>query len=372
MRVLHITSGNLFGGVETLLTTLARYRGVCPEMEPEFAVCFSGRLSEELSTDEARVHLLGNVRVRNVISVWRVQKRLAELLRERHFDLAVCHMPWVQAIFGPIVHSAKVPLVSWFHNAADRLHWVDVWARIAVLPNLIICNSSFTRATLPRNLSKIPTHVIYYPVPQPSISLDEDERRSIRAELQTGTDTVVIIQISRMEAWKGHLLNLKALSTLKEIPNWICWQVGGFQRRREMKYFASLVAEADRLGIANRLRFLGERTDVARLLRAADLFCQTNLIAEPFGIVFIEALFASLPVITIASGGALEIINDSCGFLVSPDVKAVAKAERLLIVDDALRATLGGAGPKRAKMLCAVDKQINKLAAILRSVIRRT
>ena len=139
-----------------------------------------------------------------------------------------------------------------------------------------------------------------------------------------------------------------------------------------MKYFASLVAEADRLGIANRLRFLGERTDVARLLRAADLFCQTNLIAEPFGIVFIEALFASLPVITIASGGALEIINDSCGFLVSPDVKAVAKAERLLIVDDALRATLGSAGPKRAKMLCAVDKQINKLAAILRSVIRRT
>jgi len=55
-----------------------------------------------------------------------------------------------------------------------------------------------------------------------------------------------------------------------------------------------------------RVRFVGERLDVARILAAADIFCQPNIEAEPFGIVFIEALYAGLPVVASASGGALE------------------------------------------------------------------
>ena len=48
MKVLHISSGNLYGGVEVLLATLAREQACCPEMEPHFALCFEGRLSPEL------------------------------------------------------------------------------------------------------------------------------------------------------------------------------------------------------------------------------------------------------------------------------------------------------------------------------------
>ncbi len=347
MRALHIASGNLFGGVETLLVTLAQNRALCRTMEPEFAVCFSGRLSQELSSTDAPIYLLGDVRIRNPLSVWRARRRLAEILRIRDFDLAVCHMPWVQAVFGPVVRSFHIPSVIWFHNAANGRHLIDMWARVAALPSLIICNSSFTAATVPRKFSKIATEVIYYPVLQPSISFDENEGKLIRAALQTSDNAIVIIQVSRMEPWKGHLLHLKALSALKEIPNWICWQVGGPQRTTEIAYFESLIAEAERLGIAERVRFLGERTDVAQLLRAADLFCQSNLVPEPFGIVFIEALFAALPVVAVASGGALEIIDHSCGFLVSPEADAIARAERVLIQDNVLRVTVGSAGPKK-------------------------
>jgi glycosyltransferase involved in cell wall biosynthesis len=130
------------------------------------------------------------------------------------------------------------------------------------------------------------------------------------------------------------------------------------------------MAEAERLGIAERIRFLGQRNDVPQLLRAADLFCQSNLRPEPFGIAFIEALFAALPVVAVASGGALEIIDDSCGFLTPPEAEAIAAAERVLIQDNVLRAALGSAGPRRAQMLCDVKTQINKLAEILSSSVR--
>src|SRR5262249_31606658 len=48
LRVLHVHSGNLYGGVETFLTTLARDADVEPRMLPSFAICFGGRLSDEL------------------------------------------------------------------------------------------------------------------------------------------------------------------------------------------------------------------------------------------------------------------------------------------------------------------------------------
>src|SRR5262249_37482144 len=63
MRTLHICSGNLYGGVETIQVTLARYRHECPQMEPHFTVCFEGRLSRELRELEVPVHTVGAVRV---------------------------------------------------------------------------------------------------------------------------------------------------------------------------------------------------------------------------------------------------------------------------------------------------------------------
>jgi glycosyltransferase involved in cell wall biosynthesis len=366
-RVLHISSGNLFGGVETFLISLARHRNLCPTMDPEFGLCFEGRLSKEVSATGARLHWLGNVRISDLLSVRRARREFAKLIRGRRFDCVIFHNPWSQAIFGSVAYSASIPLVSWFHNAVSARHLIDLAARIAARPKLIICNSSFTASTLPKRLLQIRTELIYYPIPRPTIALNESERKSIRASLQTADDATVIIQVSRMEAWKGHSLHLKALSLLKDVPNWICWQVGGAQRSSEVVYFNSLVAEAERLGIAERLRFLGERNDVAQLLRAADLFCQSNLRPEPFGIVFIEALFAGLPVVAVASGGALEIIDNTCGLLTPPEPEAIAKAERTLIEDKMLRNSMGHAGPSRAQKLCDIGTQINKLGEILAS-----
>ena len=59
VRVLHVIGGQLYGGVETLLLTLARLRHLCPGMQPEFAVCYGGRLADELRAAGVPVHLIG-------------------------------------------------------------------------------------------------------------------------------------------------------------------------------------------------------------------------------------------------------------------------------------------------------------------------
>ncbi|MET0648722.1 MAG: glycosyltransferase, partial [Pyrinomonadaceae bacterium] len=99
MRVLHVHSGNLYGGVETMLSTVARRRDACPGMEPHFALCFEGRLSEELEASRARVHHLPDVRVSRPATVMRARKALAALLRDEKFDVVICHSSWSHAIF---------------------------------------------------------------------------------------------------------------------------------------------------------------------------------------------------------------------------------------------------------------------------------
>src|SRR5712692_4243742 len=48
MRLLHVHSGNLYGGVEALLHTVASCRELCPERQSEFVLCFEGRIAAEL------------------------------------------------------------------------------------------------------------------------------------------------------------------------------------------------------------------------------------------------------------------------------------------------------------------------------------
>lgn len=361
MRVLHIYSGNLYGGVETMLVTLARHRSLCLSMEPHFALCFEGRLSEELSATGASVYRLGNVRASRPITIWRARRALSELLKRERFEAIVCHASWSQAIFGPVVRRARVPLVFWLHGPVNGRHWSERWAR-RTPPDLVLCNSRFTAQTLPKLFPHTRSEVLYCPVAFPEENYSREDRLATRAELNTPEDAVVIIQVSRMEALKGHTLHLETLSTLNDLPNWVCWLVGGAQRNSEVSYCAELKSLTTRLGISERVRFVGERSDVARLLHGADIYCQPNIHPDAFGIAFVEALDARLPVVTTAMGGVGEIVNDSCGFEVRPDdARGLSEALRQLIQDRELREKLGRIGKARARDLCDVSTQMRRL-----------
>lgn len=366
MRVLHVYSGNLFGGIEAILVALARRRSA--RVEHEFALSFQGRLERDLARIGVRVHHLGAVRMSRPASVRAARATLATLLRSSTYDRVICHAPWAQGIFGGVVRRAGVPLVFWAHDAMAGRHWTERLAR-RVVPDLAICNSRFTARSLGSLYPGVSFEVVYAPVEPRRAPIAPGDRRLARTRLHTPDSAVVIIQACRSERWKGHALLVEALAELRDVPGWIWWHVGGAQRPAEAAFLASVGQSARRLGIADRVRWAGERDDVPQLLAAADVYCQPNLEPEPFGIVLVEALAAGLPVVTSSLGGAMEIVDDTCGVLVPPrDRLALASALRMLVEDEARRARLAGAGPARARRLCDPDAAIDRLADVLQGM----
>jgi glycosyltransferase involved in cell wall biosynthesis len=366
LKVLHLYSGNLYGGIETLLTTMARLRHLALGMEPEFGLCFRGRLWDELVATGVVVHDLGPVRLSQPWTVWRARERLRHVLARAQPDVVVTHDTWPHTVFALAVRRAGIRLVHFVHGLANGRTLLERLAS-RTSPDSVISNSRFTSGLVRNLFPGVRVDTWHQPVAHSD--MHKPLRAEVRSELGTAEGTVVVLQASRLERWKGQSVHMEALGLLRDLPGWECWLAGGIQKAGEREFLDELQVAAEQAGIANRVRFLGQRADVRRLMAAADVFCQPNSGPEPFGIVLVEALYAGLPVVTSGFGGAAEIVDQTCGVLTAPgDPEAVAAALRSLIHDPSKRTSLGASGPSRAELLCDPARQLNLAAALLRPV----
>jgi len=93
-------------------------------------------------------------------------------------------------------------------------------------------------------------------------------------------------------------------------------------------YAGELQAMVGRLGLADRVRFLGQRNDIPDLMRAVDIVIHPSTAPEPFGLTVVEGMMVGTPVIGTAAGAIPEILDDGrAGWLVAPeDAEALNKS----------------------------------------------
>ena len=140
---------------------------------------------------------------------------------------------------------------------------------------------------------------------------------AVRAELAAGSErqgegrAPVLIAGGRLTRQKGLDLLLEALpAVVARHPGLVLWIAGEGPER------PALAAQADRLGLAGRVRFLGERGDLAALFSAADGFVLPSR-SEGSPYVLLEAMALGLPVVAAAVGGVATMLADGArGLLV--------------------------------------------------------
>jgi glycosyltransferase involved in cell wall biosynthesis len=109
---------------------------------------------------------------------------------------------------------------------------------------------------------------------------------------------------------------------------------------------------ADRLGVAERVMFLGYRKDVPLLMRAADVFVFPSRY-EACSLVLLEALASGLPVVAARTTGGSELLTPQCSVLIgdADDVSALASALDGLVASVDVRAQMRAAARKVADSL---------------------
>jgi glycosyltransferase involved in cell wall biosynthesis len=175
---------------------------------------------------------------------------------------------------------------------------------------------------------------------------DAAARAALRAELGAAPGDCVTIAVSRLVRHKGYHELLAALRDTP--PHCLLWVVGERLPTDHGEDLEPVFAAAE-AEFGPRLRRLGYRTDVARLLAAADVFALPSHF-EGLPMSVIEAMLCGLPVVSTDISGPREmVVPGETGLLVPPaEAAPLAAALRRLAADPAERARMGAAGRARA------------------------
>jgi glycosyltransferase involved in cell wall biosynthesis len=335
--------------------------GALPELA--FALCFEGRLSSELREAGAPVLPLPQVRVRHPLSIRRYRRTLLTELARTRPQAVLCHGIWSYCMAAPAVRRAGLSPVLFLHDVPEPSKLLYRWAWLRP-PSLIVANSEFVRRSVVGLGKQVPTAVVH-PLVLAAMAPSPREVSELRRSYAVQDDDVVLLQASRLDAWKGHRALLDALVRLKDRPRWRTWIAGSPQRSEEREYFAELQLRAGRLGIADRVTFIGHRSDMPLVLSACDIYCQPNEQPEPFGMVFVEAMAMGKPIVARRAGGVLEIAAEGCGILCDAGDAPVADAIDALLRDSELRQRMGIEARRQAASLCGAETFAVRLHAAL-------
>lgn len=242
----------------------------------------------------------------------------------------------------------------------------------------IFVNSNFTRQVFERTFVKLSvdkTRVLY-----PSINTRAfDGVRILPLDIVfNGNSKIpegsrILLSINRFERKKKLSSAIEALAELRnylspeEFERTHLILAGGYDKRVEenVEYFLELLSLADELKIPNNVSFLRSPSDDAKIsvLTRCDVLIYTPP-DEHFGIVPLEAMYASKPVIAHDSGGPREtVVNGETGFLV-PTTRFAEKLATLLKNDD-LRLRMGKAGRARFDSNFSFDSFSTQLNAAI-------
>jgi glycosyltransferase involved in cell wall biosynthesis len=275
-----------------------------------------------------------------------------------------------------IIHTGSSPRDSWagltlslLTGASLIIHWHNIfWGYYPLVWRL-----AFKRAKLILAVSQasgqslvnvgIPTdkvQVLYNGIDVERYQFDPEGARAVRAELGIAPDTTVILLPGRLRSSKGQAELMQAVALLKERGHNVLALLVGRDDPRDLSsggrpYQPYLEELRDELGIADRVRFVEHRSDIAAVMSASDIVTIPSSLQEPepFGLVVVEAMACGRPVIGTRSGGIAELIDDGVSGLLVPENEVVANGladaiERIL-ADPKLRQQLETNAPKHVR-----------------------
>jgi glycosyltransferase involved in cell wall biosynthesis len=276
---------------------------------------------------------------------WRAARQIA-----RRHRATIMHGHWV--IPGGItaaMAAPKLPLVISLHGSdvylAERLKAAGAAARSAFRRAAFVTACSADLATRAIALGADPSRISVVPYGVDSIRFRPDREASarLRRDMHIGAEVPFLATAGRLVHKKGFQYLIDAL---RQVPSAVLAIAGDGSLAAELR------VRAESTGVADRVRFMGNRTqdEIAALFAAADVIVTPSVRDASGNVdglpnVVMEALASGTPLVTTPAGGIGAVVDHERTALVVPekDVSALASAISRAIADEALRQRIGAA-----------------------------
>ena len=304
--------------------------------------------------------------------IWQNARRLEALVRTDQVSVvhARSRAPAWSAMLA--ARRAGVPFVTTYHGVYTE-SWPGKWRYNAVMAagDRVIAISHHVADVLtqrhgvgPDRLRIIPRGVDPAVFDPDAVAAPRIARLAATWRVPDGAPTVVLP--ARLTRWKGASVLLRAMALLDRLDA-CCVLVGAMDGRE--RFAAELVAEAEALGIAGRLRMVGHCDDMPAALMLADVVVSASVEPEGFGRAVIEAQAMGRMVVATDHGGAAETVrHGDTGWRVPPnDPVALAAA-----IGRALQLTVeeGAAMGARSRASVLSDYTVSAMQAATLAVYR--
>jgi glycosyltransferase involved in cell wall biosynthesis len=194
-------------------------------------------------------------------------------------------------------------------------------------------------------------------------AVDDRARAAARQALDVPASAHVVSTVGRLTAIKQHHLFLETARLVANDDRSAIFLIAGDGELR-----AALEQTARDFGLADRVRFLGWRRDLATIYGASDVFLLTSR-NEGTPVALIESLAAGVPGVSTDVGGVRDVIDTTTGALAPfDDAAGLASAIARLLADPASRKTMGDRGRASVVARYGLDRLVGDIDALYREL----
>ena len=361
MRLLFVVPwGENAGGAERrLLTTLRHFDR--RRVDAHVVFLADGPWVEELREHGITVSTVNAGRLRQLRRGVAALRALIRLLRSEQPDLVVGWSAKAHLYSGSAALLAGMrSRALWWQLNIPRPQWLD---RIATLvPARAVACSSHAVARAQAEIRPRRTTFVVNPGIDAPAAPSAQEVAELRLRLNIPAERTILASVGRIEPYKRQHLLLDAAGLLARRGFDVHVLLVGGPSQLRPQYAHEIAERAAASPLGDRISVVGHVAEPSPYVALADVIVNTSM-AEAFGIVLLEAMAASKPVVAFASGGPLEIVADGVtGMLVETDgAEALARALEPLLRDASLRERLGAAGRVRFEERFTAERMMSEL-----------
>jgi phosphatidylinositol alpha-mannosyltransferase len=374
LKVLHLLNGEFFSGVEQVVVTLHRYHDrSC--VEPKVVCLFDGALTRMAAALGVAVDVMPMRGRFDLRAAWRV----ARYVRRNAVSIIHAHTLRANLVASLAGRLARVPVAVTIHSPARR-------ETTRALKNRV--NGTLERLLVPLTTAYVTVSdslrqdLERHGVPAARIAVvrngidtavyERGDRAWLRAELGAGERQALVGTVALLRPRKGIEVLLQSVPLVVDsVPEALFVIVG---EAEDPGYADKLVAVCHDLGIADRVRFLGFRTDIPDVLAALDAFLLPSLFGEGLPMVVLEAMAAGRPVVATPVEGITEVVTDGVTGVLVPcgDAEALARAVVDLLEDTQRRDRIARSGQQLVRECFSGTAMARQVEQVYRNLALRS